>query len=162
MARHREGLLSPNLVRLLILACACAGSGVFPTDLSAQGEALSEPVPQLLNVFLDCHLVVSCDVDHFRREVRALLTDAGVIRRHPDIRWNRSEEDIMQYQKQQAELLVQAARLVEPGGILVYATCSIEPEENAESVASFLREHSDFHADGLGTGTRRSVGRVTR
>jgi hypothetical protein len=69
MARHREGLFSPNLVRLLILVCACAASGVFPTKLSAQGEALPEPVPQLLNVFLDCHLVISCDVDHFRREI---------------------------------------------------------------------------------------------
>ena len=53
----------------------------------------------------------------------------------------------MQYQKQQAELLEQAARLVEPGGILVYATCSIEPEENTEIVASFLREHREFYAD---------------
>jgi len=80
---------------------------------------------------------------------RGVLIDApcsgtGVIRRHPDIRWNRREEDLKTYRQQQAILLEQAAPLVEPGGILVYATCSIEPEENMEVVESFLREHGEF------------------
>ncbi len=80
---------------------------------------------------------------------RGVLIDApcsgtGVIRRHPDIRWNRLEVDLKTYRRQQAELLQQAALIVEPGGILVYATCSIEPEENMEVVESFLRDHGEF------------------
>jgi 16S rRNA (cytosine967-C5)-methyltransferase len=80
---------------------------------------------------------------------RGVLIDApcsgtGVIGRHPDIRWNRREEDLETYRRKQAELLEQAAPLVEPGGILVYATCSIEPEENEEVIESFLREHEEF------------------
>jgi 16S rRNA (cytosine967-C5)-methyltransferase len=79
----------------------------------------------------------------------AILIDApcsgtGVIRRHPDIRWNRQVADLPGYHKTQRQLLDQAAVLLIPGGILVYATCSLEPEENSEVVTSFLNEHPDF------------------
>ena len=73
----------------------------------------------------------------------AILIDApcsgtGVIRRQPDIRWNRRPEDFVQYQQTQVYLLEIAANLLKPGGVLVYATCSLEPEENREAVALFL------------------------
>lgn len=78
----------------------------------------------------------------------AILVDApcsglGVIRRHPDIRWNRSPDDLQRYQAEQLKLLTQAAALLAPGGLLVYATCSIEPEENEEAVALFLETRPD-------------------
>ncbi|MDH3327626.1 MAG: hypothetical protein OEM01_00140, partial [Desulfobulbaceae bacterium] len=76
--------------------------------------------------------------------IDAPCSGTGVIRRHPDIRWNRRQEDLLSYQQQQLELLEQGASLVEPEGILVYATCSIEPEENAGVVDFFLRKHGDF------------------
>ncbi|MDA8165032.1 MAG: 16S rRNA (cytosine(967)-C(5))-methyltransferase RsmB [Desulfobacteraceae bacterium] len=80
---------------------------------------------------------------------RAILVDApcsglGVIRRHPDIRWNRRSEDLGRFQRKQLELLTEAATLLKPGGVLVYATCSIEPEENDQVVARFLASHPGF------------------
>ena len=80
----------------------------------------------------------------------AILIDApcsgtGVIRRHPDIRWNRQAADLPEYRKTQRQLLDLAAVLLLPGGILVYATCSLEPEENSEVVTDFLKEHPDFN-----------------
>lgn len=76
--------------------------------------------------------------------IDAPCSGTGVIRRQPDIRWNRCREDLLTYQKQQLELLAQGASLVKPGGCLVYATCSIEPEENTEVITAFLQEHSEF------------------
>ena len=79
----------------------------------------------------------------------AILVDApcsglGVIRRHPDIRWNRSEDDLQRYQAAQLKLLSEASALLAPGGVLVYATCSIEPEENEEVMAQFLAAQPQF------------------
>lgn len=79
----------------------------------------------------------------------AILVDApcsglGVIRRQPDIRWNRSEDDLPRYQAVQLKLLSQAAALLAPGGTLVYATCSSEPEENEEVVGQFLAARPRF------------------
>ncbi len=80
----------------------------------------------------------------------AILIDApcsgtGVIRRHPDIRWNRQAADLPGYRKTQRQLLDLAAVLLLPGGVLVYATCSLEPEENSEVVTGFLKEHPEFN-----------------
>lgn len=80
---------------------------------------------------------------------KGILLDApcsglGVIRRHPDIRWNRKIEDLQRYQAGQLALLEVAAQLLEPGGALVYITCSTEPEENEQVIEKFLVEHPDF------------------
>ncbi len=79
----------------------------------------------------------------------AILIDApcsgtGVTGRHPDIRWNRTEEDIGRYCRRQLSLLSSAADLTAPGGILVYTTCSLETEENEEVIRSFLTDHPEF------------------
>jgi 16S rRNA (cytosine967-C5)-methyltransferase len=68
----------------------------------------------------------------------------GVIRRKPDIRWNRHAKDLLLFQQQQLALLDTAARLLAPGGILVYATCSLEPEENQEVIEKFLAKQHRF------------------
>ena len=79
----------------------------------------------------------------------AILVDApcsgtGVIRKHPDIRWNRKHYDFAEYQAKQLALLHTAAKLLCSGGVLVYATCSIEPEENHEVVEQFLGSATGF------------------
>lgn len=79
----------------------------------------------------------------------AILIDApcsglGVVRRYPDIRWRRTPEDLRRYQRLQSTLLDSAVPFLERGGILVYATCSMEPEENEAVVATFLAKHIDF------------------
>jgi 16S rRNA (cytosine967-C5)-methyltransferase len=78
--------------------------------------------------------------------VDAPCSGTGVIGRHPDIRWNREEIDLTRYHEQQLDLLNRAAALVAPGGTLVYATCSLEPEENVEVVKSFLTHNTSFSA----------------
>ncbi len=76
--------------------------------------------------------------------VDAPCSGLGVIRRHPDIRWNRNAADLRRYQAKQLQILDTAARLVAEQGILVYATCSTEPEENEVVVEKFLAGHPGF------------------
>lgn len=68
----------------------------------------------------------------------------GVIRRRPDIRWNRRAGDLPGYQRRQVRLLKTAASLVRKDGYIVYATCSLEAEENSEVIDAFLAEHTEF------------------
>lgn len=68
----------------------------------------------------------------------------GVIRRKPDIKWKREPTDLIRLAELQRKMIESAARLVRPGGALVYTTCTIEPEENQEVVSSFLRNHPEF------------------
>ena len=76
--------------------------------------------------------------------IDAPCSGTGVIGRHPDIRWNRKEQDLTGYQEKQLHLLKQATELLAPGGVLVYATCSLEPEENQDVIHTFLSTHQDF------------------
>jgi 16S rRNA (cytosine967-C5)-methyltransferase len=68
----------------------------------------------------------------------------GVIRRHPDIKVLRRADDIAGFAATQLQMLERCAALLAPGGRLLYATCSILPEENQELVDRFLRRHSGF------------------
>jgi 16S rRNA (cytosine967-C5)-methyltransferase len=67
----------------------------------------------------------------------------GVIRRHPDIKLLRRAEDIQQLQALQKNILKAVWPLLAPGGLMVYATCSILKQENEQQVKTFLAEHSD-------------------
>ncbi|MBF0184123.1 MAG: 16S rRNA (cytosine(967)-C(5))-methyltransferase RsmB [Magnetococcales bacterium] len=62
----------------------------------------------------------------------------GVIRRHPEIKWRRQEEDVRRLAAEQQQILQAVAGRVKVGGVLVYATCSLEPEENEQQIAQFL------------------------
>ncbi len=97
---------------------------VAPVDL--QGFAAASPA-KFQAVFVD-----------------APCSGTGVIRKHPDIRWNRSQDDLSTNQQLQNKLLVLAGKLVVPGGVVVYATCSLEQEENEQVVEQFLATHSEF------------------
>ena len=68
---------------------------------------------------------------------------SGIVRRHPDIRWLRQDGDISALAMQQAALLEALWPLLAPGGRLLYATCSVFPEEGGEQAAAFLRRHDD-------------------
>jgi 16S rRNA (cytosine967-C5)-methyltransferase len=72
--------------------------------------------------------------------IDAPCSGTGVTGRHPDIRWN-----LIRYQQEQLNILRHGATLLAPGGILVYATCSLEPEENQNVIKEFLVEHPTFH-----------------
>jgi len=86
------------------------------------------------------------------RPVDAVLVDApclgtGTFARHPDARWKVSVRGLEVVVLKQRELLEGAASVVKPGGLLVYATCSIEPEENELQVNSFLAAHPEFRRE---------------
>ncbi|HXE80647.1 MAG TPA: 16S rRNA (cytosine(967)-C(5))-methyltransferase RsmB [Vicinamibacterales bacterium] len=68
----------------------------------------------------------------------------GTLRRDPEIRWRRQPEQLPVFASAQLRMLEHAAAAVKPGGRLVYATCSSEPEENEEVMEAFLRTHSAF------------------
>jgi 16S rRNA (cytosine967-C5)-methyltransferase len=77
----------------------------------------------------------------------APCTASGVVRRHPDGKWLKREEDIQQLAKDQARLLDALWPLLGAGGKLLYATCSVFTEENRAQVAAFLERHADAKED---------------
>ena len=76
--------------------------------------------------------------------VDAPCSNTGVLRRRPDARWNWNEEKLAALVKLQADILDACASRVAPDGVLVYSTCSNEPEENEAQVTAFLARHPDF------------------
>jgi 16S rRNA (cytosine967-C5)-methyltransferase len=83
-------------------------------------------------------------------KIDRVLVDApcsgfGTLRRNPDLKWRQPESAIAELAAKQARLIAAAATLVKPGGRLVYATCSVLPEENEAIVEGFLGEHAEFH-----------------
>ena len=76
--------------------------------------------------------------------VDAPCTGTGTWRRNPDARLRLTEADLAELLPKQAAILDQAASLVRTGGRLVYATCSLLPEENEDQVTAFLARHPDF------------------
>jgi len=85
----------------------------------------------------------------YRAQFDAVLLDApcsglGTIRRDPDVRWRRSESDLGPLGAAQLEMLTALATVVRPGGRVIYATCSSEPEENEDVVEALLAREPGF------------------
>ena len=76
--------------------------------------------------------------------VDAPCSGLGTLRRDPDIKWHRQEQDLPALAAAQAQMLRHAATVVAPGGRLIYATCSTEPDENERIVDAFLAEGGQF------------------
>jgi 16S rRNA (cytosine967-C5)-methyltransferase len=86
------------------------------------------------------------------RPVDAVLLDVpctgtGTFRRHPDARWRLRISDLAVMAALQRSILRAAAEVVKPGGLLVYSTCSLEPEENDAQIESFLAERNDWRLE---------------
>ncbi len=95
--------------------------------------------------------IVEADARDYQPDAPAdfVLLDApcsatGTIRRHPDLPWIKSAADINLCAAGAGELLDAAAEMVAPGGMLVFAVCSLEPEEGVEQIAAFLEMRKDF------------------
>lgn len=135
---------------------AANGARVTAVDVSA--DRLSRLSSNLERLGLSAELI-EADVATWSpgRQFDAVLLDApctatGTIRRHPDIPHLKREGDIVGLADLQAKLLSNAARLVRPGGQLVYCTCSLEPEEGEAQVAAFLEEHREFEVSAIKAG----------
>jgi len=79
--------------------------------------------------------------------IDAPCSNTGVLAKRIDARWKKTKEDIKNLAKLQLEILNNAAKLIKSGGIIVYSTCSIEPEENQEVITKFLEKNIDFKLD---------------
>jgi len=91
---------------------------------------------------------------NFDRFDRILLdapcSGLGVLRRNPDAKWSTIKQNLTYFQKNQIAMLDQLVPLLKPSGILVYAVCSMEPEENESVIHAFLNSHQDFAIDKTG------------
>ena len=88
-------------------------------------------------------------IKRLQGKIDRVLVDApcsglGTLRRNPDLKWRQTPADIEELKAKQAAILTAAARLLKAGGRLVYATCSVLPEENQEIVEAFLSEHPEY------------------
>jgi 16S rRNA (cytosine967-C5)-methyltransferase len=68
----------------------------------------------------------------------------GTLRRNPDLKWRQTPAGILELNQKQMNILASAARLLKPGGRLVYATCSLLPQENQAIAEDFLAKHPQF------------------
>ncbi|RVU54761.1 16S rRNA (cytosine(967)-C(5))-methyltransferase RsmB [Anaerosphaera multitolerans] len=87
--------------------------------------------------------------DDFKDRFDYLLLDApcsglGLYRKKPEIKWNRSYEDIQALSKIQKKMLKNASKYLKPGGEMIYSTCTLTKEENEDVVYNFLRENNEF------------------
>jgi 16S rRNA (cytosine967-C5)-methyltransferase len=86
--------------------------------------------------------------------IDAPCSGLGTISRDPDVKWARQPDSLPRFAATQRAMLDQAAAVIAPTGRLVYATCSSEPEENAQVVDAFLAAHPEFRRDGADLETR--------
>jgi len=118
IAPNRATRIEENLSRLCLAATVCVGDATQPQTFWD-----GRPFDRIL-------LDVPC-------------SGSGVVRRHPDILWLRRETDIRRFAATQSIMLEALWPLLNPGGTLLYATCSVFPEENGLQIRSFLDRHPD-------------------
>jgi len=143
----------------LSVADLCAAPGGKTAQLLAQGAkvvAVDRSAPRarrlksnLERLRLECE-IVTADASQWKAgPFDAVLLDApctatGTIRRNPDLQWHRQPGEIEKLASLQSRLLDHAADLVRPGGLLVYATCSLEPEECERQIQNLLNVRSNL------------------
>lgn len=91
-----------------------------------------------------------------KSSIDRILVDApcsglGVLRRHPEAKWRKGEQALPRHQALQCQILEAVAPCLRPGGVLVYSTCSTEPEENEDVIERFCRAHAEFKRESIAT-----------
>jgi 16S rRNA (cytosine967-C5)-methyltransferase len=81
--------------------------------------------------------------------VDAPCSGLGVLRRHPEAKWRKDEQSLPRHQALQCQILEAVAPCLRPGGVLVYSTCSTEPEENEDVIERFSRAHREFQRESV-------------
>jgi 16S rRNA (cytosine967-C5)-methyltransferase len=125
---------------------AITGASVTAVDRSA--ERLKRLAANFERLRLAAEIVVSNALSFEAAPFDATLLDApctatGTIRRHPDVAWIKRQGDLSALVELQSRLLDKAIALTEPGGRIVYCTCSLEPEEGEGQIAALLRRNPD-------------------
>ena len=161
-AQLARDLLAPMPGERILDACAAPGgktahllescAQIKLTVLDKQAHRIEQIQQNLdrLGLSVETHVAdAAMTGDWWDREVfDKILLDApcsatGVIRRHPEIKWLRSSEQVDRAVQSQAALLSALWPVLKPGGILVYATCSILGRENHQQIQRFLEKHAD-------------------
>lgn len=157
-------LLAPEKGDTILDLCAAPGgkAGHLAQLLEDTGKILAvDRNPRRLNLLsqnskrlnIKSILPIVADGTNFYcKEINKILLDApcsglGVLAKRADLRWKRNLEDIFKIRKLQKSLLQNASKLLKQGGVLVYSTCTLEPEENEEVIEEFLDNHKDFQLD---------------
>jgi 16S rRNA (cytosine967-C5)-methyltransferase len=127
------------------------------TALDIKADKLASLESEAARLGIDIIETKACDIlrtgikdfpSYFDRVlVDAPCTGLGVLRRNPDTKWKRTKNDIARLAASQKKILNAASNLVRPGGILVYAVCSCEKEENENVIMHFLKKRRDFSID---------------
>jgi len=140
-------------------ACAAPGGKAVAFEAAGArvlaGDARHERLPRLADTARRAGVAIHCVAANLEAapirpaSIDAVLVDApcsatGTMRRHPDARWRLHPAVFARAAQRQGRLLAAAAPLVRPGGLLLYATCSLEPEENEHVVESFLNQYPEF------------------
>jgi 16S rRNA (cytosine967-C5)-methyltransferase len=153
-------LLSPENAEFIVDLCAAPGGKtthlahlmrntgkIIAVDASAEKIALLQKNCRRVDAHnVETRVMNATKTDlEFIKTADAVLIDApcsgfGTLRRHPDIRWNKTLEQVRALSEIQYNLLKNAAAHIKPGGILVYSTCSVEPMENEEVIQRFLAD----------------------
>tara|TARA_Y100000590_G_scaffold91142_1_gene102839 strand:- start:1276 stop:2409 length:1134 start_codon:yes stop_codon:yes gene_type:complete len=156
-------LLSPSKDSIVLDVCAAPGSkslyllemvdgkgNIFCSDIDEERVRIGKKRTEKLNLPIKW----SCKDASSDKFPLAdfILIDApcsgyGVIRRRPDIRWNRTKKDIRLMSARQLKILNNMSKYLKVNGVLVYSTCSINHEENWDVVSSFLKLKKEFHLE---------------
>jgi 16S rRNA (cytosine967-C5)-methyltransferase len=137
MQNHGEIVaVDKNAARLHMLEDNCRRLGIgiirtIPADITS-------PLPPNL-----------CERLFDRILLDAPCSGLGVLRRHPEGKWRKEAEAFGQHQTLQRQLLEQTGHLLRPGGVLVYSTCSSEPEENEQVIDQFCNAHKEFRRESV-------------
>jgi 16S rRNA (cytosine967-C5)-methyltransferase len=138
--------LSPDRLKLVEENCTRLGVTCIQavSSLSNTLGAVGTPRPTLPLVGRG---VPTAPTRFDRILIDAPCSNTGVMRRRVDLRWRIKPDEISRLRAMQLDLLNQAALMLKPEGMLVYSTCSLEPEENQQLIREFLSVHSDFKLD---------------
>jgi 16S rRNA (cytosine967-C5)-methyltransferase len=124
--------IDPQAARLSLVERACVRLGIAIVECHAGAvDDLASRWPARLDRVL----------------VDAPCSNLGVLRRNPEVKWRRTENDLRRLQGKQRAILAAAASMVKPGGSLVYATCSLEPEENEDVALAFADGQPGWRVD---------------
>ena len=115
--------------------------------LNAEMQRLGVSIVKTVREDLDRYPAKSASDCYDRILVDAPCSGLGVMRRNPDIKWNASAARLVRRSETQRRILTNLAARVKPNGILVYAVCSMEPEENEAVIQDFLKNQPDFVID---------------
>ncbi|NEO97310.1 MAG: 16S rRNA (cytosine(967)-C(5))-methyltransferase [Symploca sp. SIO2E9] len=159
-------LLDPQPGNLVIDACAAPGGKTthIAELMSDQGKIwacdrassrlrkVTENTQRLQLKSIQICTGDSRDLPQFTNLADRVLVDApcsglGTLHRRPDIRWHITPEKVKELAELQGEIIAQAATWVKPGGILVYATCTLHPQENEAVIQSFLETHPHWQIE---------------